>query len=108
MKESIHPSNPYGLSAVGTEHKTILQLAANSMMHEAAAEARANASLIAAAFNAATEVEDMGFNGLEAIKVLAALLRILEGHDAYDGFIHDELRALLARLKGGSDDNPKT
>ena len=38
----------------------------------------ANASLIAAAFNAATEVEDMGYNGLEAVKALPEILQALD------------------------------
>ena len=80
-------------------------------------ETKANASLIAAAFNAATEAEDMGYDGLEAVRALPELLRELSVVTTKIGVyigptlrnpsgLDDMLilaRALLARLKGGSD-----
>jgi hypothetical protein len=38
-------------------------------------EVKANKALIAAAFNAATEVEEMGYDGQEAIEMLPALIK---------------------------------
>ena len=74
-------------------------------------EEKANASLIAAAFNAATEVEDMGYDGMEAVKAvpemvaaLADVLGCIESTGQLAHMYHDNARALLARLKkGGSD-----
>lgn len=71
----------------------------------------ANASLIAAAFNAATEVEDMGYNGLEAVKALPEILQALDfviaqyELDPILGPLTRKARALpihtlLARIKG--------
>ncbi len=73
---------------------------------------KANASLIVAAFNAATEVEDIGFDGLEALKALPEMVRTLEAIEpqlaAPDFRTGLEwslglIRAILARLKGESD-----
>lgn len=77
------------------------------------------AEIWAAAGTAATEVEDMGYNGLEVVKALPVMVTALKEledttlsariddrgcrckrcSDAYDA-----ARALLARLKGGSDE----
>lgn len=66
-------------------------------------ERGANASLIAAAFNAATEVEDMGYNGLEAVRALPEILKrfewCLKGEPQFDT-VFAGARALIARLKG--------
>ena len=68
------------------------------------------AEIWAAAFNSATEVEDMGFDGLEAIRALGELLRHFEQlryiEPRWDADYNKikKARALLERLKGGSDE----
>ena len=81
-------------------------------------DGEANAFLIAAAFNAATQVEDMGYDGLETVRALPESLDICEEALAFllDGQLvaHrlngklvnrfetcTRIRALLARLKRG-------
>lgn len=67
----------------------------------------ANASLIAAAFNAATALEDQGYDGMETIKALPEIILVLRtlevASSAYLGEIGAEIqkraRALLARIK---------
>ena len=70
-------------------------------------EWKENASLIAAAFTAATEVEDMGYDGMEAVRLLAELLTHVALIDrfAFHGLpVHksqyEVLHALLTRIKG--------
>ena len=72
-------------------------------------EEKANADLIAAAFNSATEVEDMGLDGLEAVRMLPKTLIALRTISDFpcncppDGIWGEcescIARALLARLK---------
>ena len=78
------------------------------------AEDQANVSLIAAAFNAATALEDQSYDGLEAIKALLEIVEVLTRTVLALGSLPHKLarqeflalnqaRALLARLKGGSE-----
>ena len=82
------------------------------------ATAEANARFIAIAGTAATEVEDMGFNGLEAVRALPETIKTLENtisalkaapcscnedRDCQRCVSWRQARALLLRLKGGSD-----
>ena len=68
----------------------------------------ANASLIAAAFNAATEIEDVGYDGLEAMRALVKMIELLVviRHDSSGlrDFLREPVSALLDRLKGRSDE----
>lgn len=76
------------------------------------AEDQANVSLIAAAFNAATALEDQGYDGMETIKALPEIVEALrlvtyhyenvraaEQYPTPDSTSTREARALLAQIK---------
>lgn len=62
-----------------------------------------NAALIAAAFNAATAVQDMGYNGQKAVEVLPELIAFMldltdwldDRVDADDGVPNDEMKLYM-------------